>query len=367
MNPDWKRLLRPRLASLRGYQPILPIEVLSQGSEAAAQAIIKLDGNENPYGCSPRVRQALAAYPYFHLYPDSHYLRVRQALEEYVGLSQEHIVVGSGSDELIDLVCRLFIDPGDRVIVCEPTFGMYRFYVEVAGGEVVSIPLGEGFAVDGRAVRAALDGRTKVVFLVSPNNPTGNLVAEEEILRLVGTGVIVVVDEAYYEFSGHTVAPWVPQYTNLIVLRTFSKWAGLAGLRIGYGIFPQPIVGAMEKVKPPYNVNAAAQVAAVESLADREYLEATIRAILEERGHLFHKLEGLSFIRPLPSQANFILCWVEGGWAAHLHQELRKRGIYVRYFDTPRLADYLRISVGRPQDTDALVAALQELEASYGR
>jgi histidinol-phosphate aminotransferase len=334
---------------------------LSEDFSVTAEGIIKLDGNENPYGCSPRVRQALFLYPYYHIYPDPEQRELRKALENYAGVTADHIIAGTGSDEIIDLILRLFIEPGDKVINCVPTFGMYPFSTEVCGGKVVNISRNEYFAIDVAKVKAAIDKHTKVIFVASPNNPTGNTTPQQDILELVETGIVVVIDEAYYEFSRQTVVPLVAKYDNLMVLRTFSKWAGLAGLRVGYGISSPRIAQHLMKIKPPYNVNVAAQVAVLASLADMEYLQKTIEAIIEERGRLFAKLEESEFIQPLPSKANFILCYIRNNEASWIHQELQRKGIFTRYFDTPLLKNYLRISVGKPEHTDALIEALGQI------
>jgi histidinol-phosphate aminotransferase len=212
-------------------------------------------------------------------------------------------------------------------------------------------------------IKKALTARTKVIFVASPNNPTGNTASEKELVGLVATGKIVVVDEAYLEFSSDaTVANLVPSYPNLIVLRTFSKWAGLAGLRIGYGFFPVDIADYVMKIKQPYNANAAAQTAVLASLADTDYLRANVTKIVMERERLFGELKALDWLKPYPSRANFMLCRLPEGEARETWQQLRKKGIFVRYFDTPLLEDCLRISVGRPVDTDALVEALKEVK-----
>ena len=356
-----ERFIRQDIIHLEGYRPITPLEVLSERSGIPMEGIIKLDGNENPYGCSPRVQKALAAYPYYYIYPDPEQRELRRMLEGYLGVSADHILLGAGSDELVDLILRLFIEPGDKVINCIPTFGMYSFSTQVCGGRVVDVPRDEDFAVDIARVKAAIDKRAKIVFLASPNNPTGNITPERDILELVNTGMVVVVDEAYYEFSGVTAAPLVGDYDNIIILRTFSKWAGLAGLRVGYGIFPAQIAAYLMKIKPPYNVNTAAQVAVRESLGDVEHLQSTVKAIVAERERLFVKLKETGFLKPFPSQANFILCRVLNGQAREIHQELQRRGIFIRYFDTPILRDFLRISVGKPEHTDALIEALKEI------
>jgi histidinol-phosphate aminotransferase len=353
-----KDFIRPELLAMKSYTPIEPIEILQQ---RAGGRIIKLDGNENPYGCSPKVYQALADYPYYHIYPDPAQRKLRQALEGYAGLSYKHIVCGSGSDELIDLILRLFLKPGDEIINCSPTFGMYPFSTEICGGEVVDIPRDEDFDIDIASIKRALNEKTKVIFIASPNNPSGNTITEQEIMELVDTGKIVVVDEAYFEFSNVTMVNLVPDYPNLIVLRTFSKWAGLAGLRIGYGIFPTEIAGYLMKIKPPYNINAAAQTAVLASLADISYIRNNIGKIVVERERLFGKLKEVDWLKPYPSKANFILCSTIEKNAKKIWRQLQQKGVFVRYFDTPRLRNYLRISVGKSEDSDALIEALKEI------
>lgn len=346
---------------MKEYASITPIEVLSEYIGISAEGIIKLDGNENPYGCSPQVHRALATYPYYHIYPDPEQRELRKALEGYVGVPADHMVAGSGSDELIDLVLRLFVTLGDKVINCTPTFGMYSFLTEVCGGEVVEVPRDKSFAIDLDAVRQAIKERAKIIFIASPNNPTGNTILGKEVVELLETGLVVVIDEAYYEFCGETMVPLVSQYDNLIVLRTFSKWAGIAGLRVGYGVFSPKLVGHLMKIKQPYNVNVAAQVAAIETLKDLDYQQKTIKALLGERERLFTKLAELKPVEPLPSKANFILCRIQEGEAERIDHELKQRGIFVRYFDNPRLKDYLRISVGKTEQINTLISALKEI------
>ena len=356
---DIDRLIRGDLQRLKAYQPIEPPEVL--GERAGVSEVIKLDGNENPYGCSPKVGRALTDCHRYHIYPDPEQREVRNALSAYVGIDPRHIVAGAGSDELIDLILRLFIEPGDEVVNCPPTFGMYPFCTEVCGGSIVDVPRDGSYAVDISGIKRAVTDRTKVIFIASPNNPSGNLTAEGDILEMVGTGRVVVIDEAYYEFSGATLASHVTNHDNLIVLRSLSKWAGLAGLRIGYGIFPAAIAEKLLTIKQPYNINLAAQVALLESLADIDYLQGTVKKILSERERLFKELNALDSLKPFPTRSNFILCEVTTGDAKTIHDSLQKKGIFIRYLDSPRLENSLRISVGKPEHTDALIAALKEI------
>ncbi len=357
-----EKLIRPALAKFGGYAARTSPDTLEGKVEVPIENIIKLDANENPYGCSPRVSRALATYPDFNIYPDDGQTRLRKLLEGYAGVGAEHIVAGSGSNQLIDLVARLFINRGDEVINCVPTFGIYRFSTELCGGTVVEVSREENFAIDVAAVKAAISKKTKLIFLANPNNPTGTIIPNQDILEILDTGLPVLVDEAYYEFSRQTVAPQVGKYENLMVLRTFSKWAGLAGLRVGYGLFPPKIADFLLRIKIPYNVNVAALVAVEESLKDIDYLMGTVKAIIAERGRLFEKLKKIKWLKPFPSQANFILCSVLKGEAKELRQKLQEKGILVRYFEEPRLRNFIRISVGKPEHTDALMKALKEIE-----
>lgn len=363
-------LPRPNLLELAPYEPIEPLDVLAQQLGIAEEDIVKLDGNENPYGPSPRVQEALASFPYYHIYPDPEQRQVRQALADFLALDMEHIVVGNGSDELLDLIGRAFISSGEAVINAPPTFGIYPFVTRICGGRVIDVPRRADFSLDLAAMEAAVAEGAKVIFLCSPNNPTGNALSRQELLSLLATGALVTVDEAYVEFADETLsvggqglAALVPQYDNLMVLRTFSKWAGLAGLRAGYGVFPKAIAELLRKIKMPYNLNVAAQAAILASLADADTLWQRVTAIVAERQRLYERLAAIPWLRPWPSQANFILCEVEGFDAKEVRARLRQKGILVRYFDTPQLRRCLRISVGKPEHSDRLLAALADLPA----
>lgn len=353
------KLIRPELVTLGSYVPHQSPETLEGAVEVPVENIIKLDANENPYGCSPRVRQALAEYSLCHIYPDAGQTKLRRQLQEYTGIDADSIVAANGSGELLDGILCLFIEPGDEVINCIPTFDMYRVRTLINRGKLVNIPREGNFAINVNAVKAAITPKTKIIVLANPNTPTGTVTPKPDILELVDTGVPLLVDEAYYEFCGETVAPLVSRYKNLMVLRTFSKWAGLAGLRIGYGIFPPEIASYLMKIKLPYNVNVAALVAVQETLKDIDYLMNRVKAIITERERLFEKLEKLKWLKPFPSQANFIFCSVLNGEASELQRKLQNKGILVRYFDQPLLRNSIRISVGKPEHTDALIKVLQ--------
>ena len=356
------KFIRPELVTLGGYAPHKSPDTLEGAVEVPVESIIKLDANENPYGCSPGVRQALAEYNYWQIYPDAGQTRLRRQLQDYAGVDASSIVAANGSGELLDYILCLFIEPGDEVINCIPTFDMYRIRTLINRAKLVNIPRDGNFAVDVRAVKEAITPKTKIIILANPNSPTGTVTPKPDILELVDTGVPLLVDEAYYEFYGETVAPLVSRYKNLMVLRTFSKWGGLAGLRVGYGIFPPEIAGYLLKIKLPYNVNVAALVAVQETLKDVDYLMDRVKAIITERERLFKELKKLTWLKPFPSQANFIFCSVLNGKAGELQQKLQKKGILVRYLDQPLLQSSIRISVGKPEHTDTLIRVLRELE-----
>jgi histidinol-phosphate aminotransferase len=347
------------------YTPIYPFEVLSQQLGHASEEIVKLDANENPYGPSPQVRQALAAMPYPHIYPDPESRYLRRALADYIRMPMDYLLAGHGADELIDLVMRLFIVPGDVVINCPPTFGMYRFDAAVNGARVVAVPRRADFRLDVDAVMAAAstEPRAKLLYLASPNNPDGGLLDGDDLSHLLELPLVVVLDEAYVEFATPACSriTQVLQHANLIVLRTFSKWAGLAGLRLGYGAFPLEIVEHLWKIKQPYNVSVAAQVAGLASLTDLTYLMANVARITAERERLMAALSQFAYLRPYPSYANFILCQVVGRDAHALKDALAARGILIRYYDSPGLTDHIRFSVGTPEQTDRLVAELRKM------
>ncbi len=358
-------LPRPDIARMEEYTPVQPFEVLSARLGRRPEDIVKLDANENPYGPSPRLRQALADFPWYHIYPDPQQSSLRDALSHYVGVSADHILPGHGADELLDYLCRLFLTPGDAILNCPPTFGMYSFDALLSGGEVIDVWRRDDFSLDVEGIeRAALSHvpRPKLLFLTSPNNPDGSLIPHAILRRLLRLPLVVVVDEAYTEFApnGQSVTAWVPDTPNLVVLRTFSKWAGLAGLRLGYGIFPHEIIQHLWKFKQPYNVNVAAAVAGLISLDDLPYLRDRIEAIKTERDRLIAELGRFPFLHPYPSQANFVLCRVEGRPALDLQRRLAGQGVLVRYYDKPGLQNCIRVSAGRPEHTDRLIEALTD-------
>jgi histidinol dehydrogenase len=351
------------LANIEPYQPIVPFEVLSQRLGREPSGIIKLDANENPYGPSPKARAALADGRFFHIYPDPESSSLRAKVATFTGVPARYLVAGAGADELIDLVLRVLLEPGDVVVNCPPSFGMYPFSTAVNAGRLLEIPRRADFSLDVTAIETAVatEPRARVLFLCSPNNPDGSLISDSDLHRLLALPLLIVLDEAYVEFAAvASRIGRVTEHENLAVLRTFSKWAGLAGLRVGYGAFPAWLAREMWKIKQPYNVNVAATLAAEASLDDLEQLWGNVARLRRERERLYTALQEIHYLRPFPSQANFVLCQVEGRSAAHLKEWLAGQGILVRHFDTPLLRNFIRISAGTPAQTGALLEALRK-------
>src|SRR5258706_1087021 len=359
--------VRKHLESLPPYTPIEPFEVLSARIGREPSQIVKLDANENPYGPLPVVREALGKLDFPHIYPDPESRALRKSLAAFTGIGAEYLLAGSGADELIDLLMRVFLEPGDCVFSCPPTFGMYAFDAELNAARCIEVSRNTDFSLDIKSIREAIEThKPKLFFITSPNNPNGSMIAPEIMNELLSLPTLIVLDEAYIEFAGENLGANlsrirdVPARENLIVLRTFSKWAGLAGLRIGYGACPLWLMPTLWKSKQPYNVNVAASIAAQVSLEHVDELKKFVELLKTERERLFEELHDIPYLKPYPTRSNFILCQVIGKDALQLKTELaEKHGIFIRYFNKLRLRDHIRISVGRPQDADQLLEALK--------
>jgi histidinol-phosphate aminotransferase len=272
-----------------------------------------------------------------------------------------------GADELIDLILRALLLPGDLVLNCPPSFGMYPFSTAVNGGRTVNIPRREDFSLDVKAIEAAAaqHPHAKVLFLCSPNNPDGSLIPAADLRRLLQLPLLLVLDEAYIEFATidgeQSHFNWALEHDNLVVLRTFSKLAGLAGLRVGYGIFPPWLLHHLWKIKQPYNVNVAASLAAMAALREPGWMQEKVQLIVQERKRMVAELARFDILQPYPSHSNFVLFRVHGRSAEQLKKELDAEGVLVLYFNKPGLDNCIRISAGRPVDTDRLLAAMERI------
>jgi histidinol-phosphate aminotransferase len=360
--------VRPEIARVEDYVPGESLEAFSARTGVPVDQLIKLNSNESPYPPSPRVSPALGAHTAYNLYPDPDGRALIADLAAYTGLAPEHLIVSSGSNELITTLWSAFLAPGESVLTASPTFSLYTTATTLAGGETIAVPRRDDYEVDVPAMLAALRDDTKLIVLCSPNNPTGNLVSRADVEALLATGRIVVVDEAYIEFAGEqTLAEspiaLVPRYPNLVVLRTLSKWAGLAGLRLGYGAFPTWLVPHVRKLQLPFEVNLAAHIAAHETLADLPLMRERIAGLIAERERLYALLLQQPYLRVFPSRGNFLLVEIRDPRlsVAEFRTQMEAAGILLRYFRTPDLARHVRITVGTAAHTAALARVLAQI------
>jgi histidinol-phosphate aminotransferase len=355
--------IQPHLRGVPPYVPVEPPDEVAKRLGLPAERIVKLDANENPYGPSPKVFEALAKAETLHIYPDPEQRKLREGLGRYVGFEPEWVMGGAGSDELIDLLIRMFVPTGAAILNFPPTFSFYPFLAGIANARSIDVLRKPDYTLDlPKALEAAEDAN--LIIGTSPNNPTGTVMSREEIEALLATGKPVVVDEAYTEFAGGSCVGMVREHANLIVLRTLSKWAGLAGLRVGYTIANPALIDTVLRIKQPYNINVAAEIATLASLQDLPWLQERIDAMIRERDRMAGLLSEMPGVSLTPSQANFVLCHLETVPARDVHRRLLEQGILVRYFDTPLLRNHIRVSAGRPEQTDALVSALREILAA---
>jgi histidinol-phosphate aminotransferase len=352
----------PYLSGLIPYSPGKPIEEVER--ELGIPESVKLASNENPLGPSPLAVAALReALPNVHRYPDGSGYRLTRALAKHWDVAPEMVLLGNGSNELLELAGRAFLLPGDEAVYAAQAFVVYEMVAQVTGAAKVAVPL-KDFTHDLAAMRAAITPRTKLVFVGNPNNPTGTAVAPgalEEFLTSVPPEVLVILDEAYYEYLPPDLTPeslrFVREGRLVLVLRTFSKIYGLAGLRIGYGIGPAPLIALLNRIRAPFNTNSLAQAAATAALADAKHVGST-RALTETgRKYLTEQCRALG-LSVVPSVANFLLVDT-GRPGPAVAEALLRRGVIVRPMAGYGFPTHLRISVGTPPENERCVAALK--------
>ena len=349
MTSSVDHLVRPNIRALKPYHSARQDHLSG----------ILLDANENAFGSSASWDGVA-----LNRYPDPFQRCLRSRLAAYVGVDAECLAVGVGSDEAIDLILRIFCEPGkDNIVIPVPTYGMYAVSAAVQDVEARTCPLTGDFQLDVPAMRTLVDERTKVIFCCSPNNPTGNLLRAEDILALCDLNLVVVVDEAYVEFAAATsLGSEAARRSNLIILRTLSKAWGLAALRCGYAVASLAIIGWFLKVKAPYNMNALTTEVAFRALADPSRMQKMVERIREERTWLTGELRGVPSVRTVfSSDANFVL--VHCTDADRIARDLAVRGIIVRNRSgEPRLENCLRITVGTRPENELLIAAMREMQ-----
>lgn len=348
------------IRSLVPYEPGKPIEEVER--EYAIEGSIKLASNENPLGPSPKALKALAGrLGDLHRYPDGDSFYLKRALAAKLGVQQERLIFGNGSNELIELAVRTFMRPGDEAIMAHQAFVIYKLVVQAAGGASKIVPL-KDFTHDLEAMAQAITPKTRVVFLANPNNPTGTISRKgefEKFLERLSPEILLLVDEAYFEYVSDADYPHSIAYhaegRTILTLRTFSKLYGLAGLRIGYAVGPKEVVGLMQRVRQPFNVNAPAQWAALAALDDGEHIKSTLEVNREGMDYLARELDRMGLKR-VASHANFILLRVGDGRA--VFERLLRRGVIVRAMGAYNLPDYVRVTVGTMRENSRFIKEL---------
>lgn len=357
-----QRFVKAHVAELEPYQPGKPIEELER--ELGIQGAVKLASNENPLGPSPKAVEAIrAAAEGVNRYPDGASFRLREALSRRLGIETNQLVFGTGSDELLELIAKCFLGPGDEAVLAWPSFAMYPIVVQGMGARAVTVPLDGDLIHDLPAMAAAIGERTRVVFVCNPNNPTGTSVGAEVFDRFAAAlpqGVVLVVDEAYFEYVRRDDFPdalgWVARRPGTAVLRTFSKIYGLAGLRVGYGVMDPELAGYLERARHPFNVSLLSEAAALAALDDVEHVERTLRVNREGAENLSRELGALG-IEVWPTDANFLLAKAGSG----SYEMLLREGVIVRPMGGFGLPEHVRITIGTPKENEKLLKALQKI------
>lgn len=358
-----KKLIKDYIASIRPYEPGKPIREVER--ELGLRNVVKLASNENPLGPSGKALRAMRrALREVHLYPDGscHYLTKR--LSQELGVPEDHLLIGNGSNEILELLARGFLSPGDQVISSECSFLVYPILTQVCGAQFVKVPM-KDYRYDLAAILRAITDKTKIIFIANPNNPTGTYVNEHEVrefVEKVPEDVLVCFDEAYVDFVDARDFPRMMEYVqvrkkNVILLRTFSKSYGLAGLRIGYAVASPDCIGYLHKVRQPFNVNSIAQAAATAALDDRFFLWMTKMLVARGRKFFYKHLQRLG-LKHLPTQANFIL--IDTGTDADVaFKALLAKGMIVRSMKAYGLTNWIRVTIGRRSQNAQLIRLLK--------
>ncbi len=353
-------LIKKEIFDIAEYVPGKSIEEIVSAYGLDPAAVIKLGSNENPLGPSPKAVQALVdAAPLANIYPSADAIELREGLSKYTGFPISNIIAsGPGMDGLLDGLCRLIIEKGDEVIVPTPTFSYYELPARTCGGKPIFVRRSPDFSLDPEKVLEAESSRTKIIFLCSPNNPSGNLIPEADLIKILeNTRALVFVDEAYVEFADRNLSGLVRKYDNLVIGRTFSKAFGLAGLRLGYGIMPEWLVKEYIRAATPFSVSLPALKAGIAALSDTDHLRKSIEITRKGREYLNEKIP----FKVYPSQANFVLVDVAPLKAKAVAENLMRKGIIVRSCDSFREAGdtFIRVTVGTSEQNEKVIRAFE--------
>tara|TARA_B100001123_G_scaffold409566_1_gene503786 strand:- start:555 stop:1631 length:1077 start_codon:yes stop_codon:yes gene_type:complete len=355
--------INPQISNLPTYKPGKALEEVARELNLPLESLVKLASNENPLGPSPKsIAAAKRALEQIHLYPDGNAFRLRNVLAKKLNIDPEQLIFGNGSNEIIEFLAHALLKPGTNIVVSQFCFAIYPIVARLAGADCITVPA-KYYGHDLPKMTAAITPETRIVFVANPNNPTGTLAPECQILELIENtpeDVLIVIDEAYYEYLNEptNLLPLLKEKPNLLIMRTFSKIYGLAGLRVGYGIGHPPFVAALEKIRQPFNLNSVAQAAAIAAIEDAEHLIATRSNNFKGLNFLENNLKKLG-IKTVPSFANFILA--EVGNAIEMFEKLQKRGIITRPMDGYKLPEWIRISVGSTEENIRCIEMIEEL------
>ncbi|MDN4618005.1 histidinol-phosphate transaminase [Paenibacillus sp. PsM32] len=353
---------KSRIVNIPVYQPGKPLEEVKR--ELGLSEVIKLASNENPYGSAPSVQEAIAKeLTQLHIYPDGGAVELTAQLGAHLGVEPNQIIFGCGSDEIIALITRAFLEPGDETIMADQTFSVYKSNADIEGALVHEVPLKDGVH-DLEGMMAQVNGRTKIIWVCNPNNPTGTIVSHEELigfLEQVPSSVMVVLDEAYYEYVTDAAYPQslklLEKYTNVVILRTFSKIYGLAALRIGYGVGHADVIKLINQVREPFNTSRIGQAAARQALADQHFVQECHDKNKEGIQYLTAEFDRLG-LHYFPSQTNFIMVDVKHQ-ALEIFQSMLRRGVIVRA-GHQKYPTYIRVTVGTARENEIFIRALEE-------
>ncbi|KAB1441886.1 histidinol-phosphate transaminase [Pseudodesulfovibrio senegalensis] len=358
--------MRPEVMDFESYTPGLTIEQIKE--RYGLDQVIKLASNENPLGASPVVQKVIERHAAsVFRYPQNHSPRLVAELSRHLGVDESHIVVGNGSDEIIDMLIRMKCRPGmDNILCYSNSFSMYKLTARLCGVEYREVPRGDDLALPLDALAEAVDEKTAMVFVTSPDNPTGLAASVEDLSVLAGVlpeNCLLVVDEAYIDFvwppESYTPMQAYDKFSNLVVLRTFSKAYGLAGMRLGYGVMPASIADYLKRARLPFTVNLLAEEAGIAALNDEEFYHATLDAVMRGRDYLRDELEKLG-CEVVPSQANFLM-FTPPAPAQKLFKELLKKGVIVRPLASFGLGRSIRVNVGTESENKAFIQAMAEV------
>lgn len=354
------------LANLPVYEPGRPIEDVAREFGLDPSRIVKLASNENPVGPSPRALEAMRrAAASAHLYPDGNGFALRQAIARKNGLDVEQVILGNGSNEIIEFLGHAYLSPGDEMVISQYAFAIYEIVGKLFQARIIETPARE-YGHDLDALRRAVTPKTRLVFVANPNNPTGTAVAPQVLkgfIESMPSHVLTVIDEAYQEFlPGSLDTPGlIAAQPTVVVMRTFSKAQGLAGLRIGYGLGGREVIETLQKIRQPFQANAIAQAAALAALGDEEHIRKTVEIVNQGRTHLENELRArrLEF---LPSSANFVM--VNVGDGRKMFQHLMRQGVIVRPLDGYKLPAWIRVTIGTAPQNKAFLQALDQSRSS---